>query len=273
MAFLNTKYKRKSAVITTVILALLILSLFVFGLTYFDPPKEYGIAVNFGTLDVGQGDLQTKDIPQTAPSKVLQNQKPPEPIIQNQTEIKEQVITQNNIDAPVIAKKPIKSEKKIHIEKPIPIKKKVEQKPDKTTTDVLNLFNGQKNNIDTKIGEGDDVKPGNKGLNNGDLNTTSYYGKGGKGDGGNYNLGDRKPIDKPIPIYDCNEEGLVVVRIEVDNLGIVINADAGMKGSTNSAPCLLQRAKNAALKTTWQPDATAPAKQIGTIIYNFSLSK
>ncbi|NDK18850.1 MAG: energy transducer TonB, partial [Zetaproteobacteria bacterium] len=50
------------------------------------------------------------------------------------------------------------------------------------------------------------------------------------------------------------------------------NANAGVKGTTNSAPCLLKRAKDAALKTTWQPDSNAPLKQIGSIIYNFSLS-
>ena len=78
-----------------------------------------------------------------------------------------------------------------------------------------------------------------------------------------------KPIEKP----DCQEEGIVVVRIEVDKNGRVIRAVPGVKGSTNTADCLLKPAKQAALKTTWNADNKAPSKQIGTIIYKFSLSK
>lgn len=272
MAFLDTTYKKKSAVMTSIILALFILSLFVFGLRYFDPPKEFGISVNFGTSDFGQGDLQTEAIPNTEPSLVKDQQKIEERPATNETEIKEDILTQTNTDAPVINKSSVKKEPKITVKKTIPIKK-VEQKPDKSTTDVLsNLINGPKNLTNTKTGEGTDSKPGNKGQVDGDLTSNSYYGKAGKGSGGNYNLGDRKPILKPIPVYDCNEEGLVVVRIEVDNSGNVISANAGVKGTTNSAPCLLQRAKDAALKTTWQSDINAPNKQIGSIIYNFSIS-
>jgi len=272
MSLLNTTYKRKSAVITSVILGLIILALFLFGLRYFDPPKEYGIAVNFGTSDFGQGELQTNDLPKTESSLVKDQQNADETPVKNVTKTNEPVLTQNNTDAPVIAKTIAKIETKTTVKKITPVKKVI-LKPDKSTSDVLsNLINGPKNKVNTKTSEGTDTNPGNKGQIDGDLTSNSYYGKGGKGGGGNYNLGDRKPISKPIPVYDCNEEGLVVVRIEVDNSGNVINANAGVKGTTNSAPCLLKRAKDAALKTTWQPDSNAPLKQIGSIIYNFSLS-
>ncbi|MCF6213494.1 MAG: energy transducer TonB [Flavobacteriaceae bacterium] len=273
MAFLDTTYKKKSAVITVVILVFVILSLFIFGLSYFDPPKEYGMAVNFGTSNIGRGEAQPKTVPKAIPKKVKTKQKEVETNVKKQTQVKEKVLTQDKIEVPVIAKKPVKKKKVILKKKPIPIKKKADPKPDKSTTDVLSkLINGVKDKTKGKIGEGTDTKPGNKGQNDGDLNTKSYYGKGGKGSGGNYNLGNRKPLFKPKPIYDCNEEGLVVVSIEVDNMGNVISANAGVKGSTNSAPCLLERAKNAALKTMWQADGTAPNKQIGSIIYKFSLS-
>ncbi len=77
----------------------------------------------------------------------------------------------------------------------------------------------------------------------------------------------------PKPTYDCNEEGRVFVSISVDTSGNVISAQPGVKGTTNSAACLLQRAKEAALKTKFNSDSKAPAKQVGTIIYNFSYSK
>jgi len=273
MTFLDTPHKKKSAVITSLILMLFILGLFIFGLNYFDPPKEYGIAVNFGTSDVGRGKIPTKEIPKTATSKpkAVERKVKTQPKV-TKAVVKEKVLTQDKIDAPVIAKKTTK--------KPTPKKKKVvkkktppKPKPDKATTDILSkLINGSKNSAKYKKGEGTDPKAGNKGKKEGDLNTKSYYGKGGKGGGGNYNLGNRKPLDTPKPLYDCDEEGRVVVSIEVDQKGNVISANAGVKGSTTAAPCLLERAKEAALKTTWQADTTAPNKQIGRIIYNFSLS-
>ena len=61
MPFLDTTYKRKSAVMTTIVGLVLILLLFFFGLTYYDPPKEFGIAVNFGTSDVGSGNRQPRE--------------------------------------------------------------------------------------------------------------------------------------------------------------------------------------------------------------------
>ena len=65
----------------------------------------------------------------------------------------------------------------------------------------------------------------------------------------------------------------MVVSISVDQSGRVISADPGIKGTTNSAQCLLNRAKEAALKTKFNADSKAPEKQIGAIIYNFSLSE
>ena len=72
---------------------------------------------------------------------------------------------------------------------------------------------------------------------------------------------------------DCQEEGVVVVRITVAKNGKVMSAMPGVKGSNNTAPCLLKPAKEAALSTIWNPDGAAPEIQTGTIIYKFSLSK
>ncbi len=122
-------------------------------------------------------------------------------------------------------------------------------------------------------GEGDDDQPGDKGKETGDPNASGYYGIGGDGSGGNYRLGNRKALTRPKPKYECNEEGKVVVAISVDQSGKVISAQPGAKGTTNSASCLLSRAKEAALLTKFNADSNAPAKQVGLIIYNFSLSE
>ena len=55
MSVLDTQHKRKSAAITAVILILFILGIFNFGMQYLDPPEEYGVAINFGDMNVGSG--------------------------------------------------------------------------------------------------------------------------------------------------------------------------------------------------------------------------
>lgn len=86
-----------------------------------------------------------------------------------------------------------------------------------------------------------------------------------------YSLGNRKAISKPTPKHICNEEGIVVVEVTVDQNGKTISATPGIKGTTNTARCLLDQAKIAAMNTKWEADADAAAKQVGKIIYNFSL--
>lgn len=60
MSILNTKHKRKSALITASILMLLIWGIFNYGMQYLDPPKEYGLAINFGDSNVGSVALEVK---------------------------------------------------------------------------------------------------------------------------------------------------------------------------------------------------------------------
>jgi hypothetical protein len=69
---------------------------------------------------------------------------------------------------------------------------------------------------------------------------------------------------------DCNESGLVIVRIVVNNSGNVIEAVPGFKGTTNTAKCLLDPAKKIALSHKWRPDPNAPVEQIGWVKVDFS---
>lgn len=278
MTILNTKHKRKSAVITSILLLLMLYVIFSFGMKYLDPPEEYGLAINFGTTEVGSGEpvenTKTQPTEQKVEEQVVEEVKEiPKEII------KEEIITDDTAeDAPVVEKvketpketpkEPVKEEPK----KEVP-KEKPKPKPSKEAQNALdNLLNGNSSDGAPK-GEGDDDKPGVKGNENGDPNSNKYYGNSGSGSGGNYNLSGRKALSKPIQKPDCQEEGTVVVSIEVDNNGRVIKAVPGVKGSTNTAPCLLKPAQEAALKTKWNADGNAPIKQKGTIIYKFSLSK
>lgn len=270
MAIIETKHEKKSLVITIVIYVLLILFLLFYGLKYLDPPPESGIAVNFGTADTGMGTEQPSEAVQSAP----QQNTPPPPVQEQQME---EVITQESTDAPVIQKKeekptPVKTEEPV--EKPKEVKKP-EPKPDKSTTDALSsILNGPENDGEAKGSEGNDNTAGDKGDPNGDPDASAYYGQGAGLDGdGNYRLSGRRALNKEKFVQDCNESGIVVVEIEVNRNGEVVNARAGVKGSTNTSPCLTNPARRAALATRFNSDPNAPDIQVGTIIYEFKLSE
>lgn len=295
MAIIETRHQKKSLIITIVLYGLLILLLLLLGLKYFDPPKEKGILVNFGTTEMGQGNTQP-----TKPVKTAPEQNIPEPTPEPQTqptssEVKEEVATQETEEAPVIKEeeeKEIEPEKnepekeEPQEEKPETPKKPVEEpveevpekkpdpKPDKAVTDAMdNLLNGPENEGESQNGEGDDQTAGDKGDPDGDPNAKSYYGTGKGLDGdGNYRLGGRKALTKTKYTQDCNESGTVVVKIEVDKNGKVLNATPGAQGTTNSASCLMKPAKRAALDTKFNKDSNAPSRQVGYITYVFKLS-
>jgi hypothetical protein len=79
----------------------------------------------------------------------------------------------------------------------------------------------------------------------------------------------RLAVNKIKPKYSCQESGKVIVRVWVNREGVTIKAEAGVRGTTESASCLLEEAKLAALKTTWTPYFNAPEVQLGQITYNF----
>ncbi|MGB5942852.1 MAG: energy transducer TonB [Leeuwenhoekiella sp.] len=280
MPFLDDKHKRKSFTITAILHVLILLLLFVFGFTYMDPPVEQGIAVNFGNSDFGSGRVQPTEPVRSAPRNTT-----PEPVPQETTpEVQEKVVTQDAVDAPVVKNEPKKEtpkpveekpkEKPKPQEKPVEETKKPDPKPDKSTTDALSsILNGPKSNGTASGGEGDDNRGGDKGDPTGDPNASSYYGSGKGLDGdGNYQLGGRKALSKPKRVQECNEAGIVVVSIEVDRNGNVIKATPGVRGTTNNSKCLLDPAKEAALATKFNSDTGAPSRQIGKIVYKFSLS-
>ena len=273
MSILDTKHKKKSMTITVILHVLLLILFFYVGLTYLDPPPEEGIAVNFGTTETGSGNIQPTEPIKSAPQETT-----PPPSEQPKAEIKEDVVTQDNEDAPVI-----KKEKKVVPKKETPkieepkkeTPKPVEKTPDKTTKNALeSLINGPKSDGTSKGSEGDDKTAGEKGDPKGDPNAKNYYGTGKGLDGdGNYLLGGRKPLNKPRNPQECNEKGKVVVSIAVDRNGNVIKATPGVRGTQNNTKCLLDKAKENAMATKFNSDGDAPAKQIGKIIYNFTLSQ
>lgn len=122
--------------------------------------------------------------------------------------------------------------------------------------------------------EGDDDRAGDKGQPVGDPYAASYYGSPGSGSGtGGYGLGGRSLISKGKVPQECNQAGIVVVKIVVDKNGNVISATPGVKGTTNNNPCLLEPAKKTAFKHKWNLDSKAPTQQVGFVVVNFKLGE
>ena len=244
--------------------------IFNFGMSYLDPPVEYGIAINYGTSDVGRSKPKVVEKVKATPNNnLLQEEKIEEEVkeelIPKET-IKEEVITSEEKEAPVI-EKPKKEEKKeepkeeVKEEKPKP--KPKPKKPSKGTLDAFeNLLKGDKSDGTEPKGEGDDNVDGLKGKENGDPKSSKYYGKQGTGWRSRLItiLQEEDALKKPKEQPDCEEEGTVVVTIWVDKNGKVIKAEPGAKGTTNTAKCLMEPARLAALKTTWNAASDAPQR-------------
>ncbi len=265
MKLLETEHEKKSFAITTVFMIILLLLCIFFGLTYLDPPPENGIAINFGNTEFGSGDNQ-------ASLETVQSSPQPTASAAS-TAADEDVTTQDVEDAPVITKseKPSKAVTTTTVPKAKPVEA---PKPSKNTTDALSsILNGPKSEGTSKSGEGPDDIPGNKGQLGGDPYANSYFGKGGgTGGGQGWGLNGRKLSGTGKVVQDCNQEGTVVIQITVNRSGNVIAAERS-KGTTNSDPCLVNPALATARKYKWQPDADAPATQVGFIVVNFKLGE
>lgn len=83
-----------------------------------------------------------------------------------------------------------------------------------------------------------------------------------------YSLDGRKASRLPIPAYRCMGAGEVTVIITVDNAGNVLIAKIDESVSTNDS-CLRNFAIRAARSARFSASPTAPARQVGNIVYAF----
>jgi len=283
MEFLNTPHKKKSAGLTTIFAVLFLSLFFVLGLTYYDPPVSYGMEVNFGTSTKGSGNQQPQELVESKPAVVAKNtvektqvnttQPPPKSIkVGNVVTEKESIVTLPEKETVI---KEVQPETKIpeKVTEATP-QKKVSKVSEATKNVVSNLLKNKTQQGEVIEGEGGDVIAGDKGKQTGDLYSSSYYntaGLGGKGKG--YGLNGRNLQSNGKVVQECNQEGIVVVRITVNNQGNVVFAEPGVKGSTNTHPCLLEPAKKTALLHKWYSDTKAPLEQVGFVVIQFKLGE
>jgi len=297
MSFLDTRHKKKSFTLTTLLLSVLLLVLFYIGLTYMDPPIENGISVNFGTTDFGSGQVQPKEKIRSEPLDTP----PVEPTKQEELVeevVEEEILTKESEEAikikqaneakkraedaakaeqkrkdDAIKREKAKAAKLAQQKRDAEEKARKEQEAKKKKLDEL--MGGLNKSDGTASGsEGDDNRAGDKGQPDGDPYATSYYGSPGSGSGtGGYGLNGRSLVSKGKVPQECNESGRVVVKIIVDKNGRVVSATPGVKGTTNNNPCLLEPAKKTAFLHKWNLDSNAPSQQVGFVVVNFKLGE
>lgn len=299
MSLFDTKHKKKSFTLTTILLSVLLLLLFYIGLTYMEPPIESGITVNFGVFEFGMGEEQPEKKVESKPvekPKVAEEAPEEEQVTEEPEEIEEpskeekpseKLLTREDEESIKIkqqreaekraeeaAKKAKEEEERKEREKKaVEEKARQEQEAKKKKLDALI---GGVSNSEGEVagGEGDDQLAGDKGQPDGDPYATTYYGSPGSGAGtGGYGLSGRSLVGKGKVQQECNEEGRVVVKITVDRNGKVVQATPGVKGTTNNDPCLLEPARKTAFLHRWNVDSKAPNQQIGFVVVNFKLGE
>lgn len=280
---------------------LLLLALLFWGLEAFIPDTgEEGLTVNYGTSDMGDGmfepapqeaiedqlepapqpepvpatppiteaptapsqsDLQTQDIEESLEMKEAREKAEKEKELERKRQ--EELRKQQEAEAKRIAEEKRKAEE---------AKKKAQEEAAKKAQSAGKVFGSGGTGTDTSSkGEGVTGNQGNQGNPLGDANSTNRNG-GGTGDGHSYNLTGRSIIGKiPEPSYNKNIEGVIVVSIEVNAAGTVINAKAGAAGTTISDATLRNQAVAAAYKAKFN-NISSNTTQSGTITYRYKLN-
>ena len=249
----NEKKDKGLAVAGTIVvhaLALLVLFLMAFR-TPLPLPGEEGVEVDLGMMNQGMGNIQPEKpaIPQTAQPK------------QQQSKSKEDIVTQNDDEAP-------------SLEKPKNTKPKQEKPAEEPKPKVNDraLFKGS-NSPQAGGSEGITGQPGDQGKPDGMKGVRQYEGNGGQGNGPGYSLGGRGAKSLHRPNDDFPEEGIVVVDIWVNRAGHVVRAEVATKGTTVINQAMREKAKQAALRSAFASDPNAPDEQHGTITYTFVINK
>ena len=269
MNFLETPHKKKSAILTFLIGVFIILFFYFIGMRYYDPPIVYGMEVSFGNTSENFSENISKSKNQI--EKKSSNQELKKDIINSNEEDK--ILTEKKSVVKVNEKDLIDSslvQEKNKVEIKIVVKEKEQEISESTQKVIKNLIKNKSKTQD--ISDIDDKEENsNRGNIDGSLYSSTYYNITGKET--NYGLNGRSLKSSGKVIQDCNQEGIVVVRITVNRNGDVIDADPGVKGTTNMDSCLLQPALKTALLHKWYPDENAPERQVGFVVINFKLGE
>lgn len=84
-----------------------------------------------------------------------------------------------------------------------------------------------------------------------------------------FTLEEREVVHLEVPVYKCQGGGLVKLDIRVNRRGIVEFVSVDDAASETSDDCLINAAREAAMKTRFNLNQAAPLLQSGTLTYRF----
>jgi len=285
-----TREKKQGMAASAVIHLLLALFLLVF--TFKVKPAmsvtvEEGLLVNFGFDETGDGLFEPAPMEEIPP--------PPDPS-EGEQGADDAILTQDFEEAVEVKKKEPDPEqlkrdaeariaeakkreeaeaerKRIALETAERVRREEEQRRrDQISNRTKNAFGNAGNVGESGTSEGIAGGEGNQGVETGAPGAPNYGPGGGPGNGTiSYTLVNRKVQSLPVPKYEYQVEGTVVVEISVDRSGSVTKAVAGVKGSTTLDSDLLKVARDAAMKAKFNRSDDAPLLQKGNITYIFRL--
>ena len=251
------------------------------------PNQDMGMEINLGTSTEGMGNVQPLSPNPPAVQSARTHEPQASPASNRTGGRTENMMTQDNEDAPVIKK--ITEEKKNpqfskdltentrhtirHPRPDAPVEPKPAPPRPKAiysggTSDSRSSGNnsGASNG---SVNEGLTGKPGDQGAVNGSPTATNHNGmySGLGGTGLSYSLAGREIVQYPSREGEFNEGGRVTMKIQVDQNGNIVHYN--IVGSDN--PTIARLAERKIREVRFNSNAAAPPIQFGTIVFVFKV--
>lgn len=251
------------------------------------PNQDMGMEINLGTSQEGQGETQPLNPNPPAVSNTTPTPAQASPASTETGSRTQDVVTQDDEDAPAIKKLPEPEKKPVqtknlkeqvkHSNTPRP-DAPVEPKPAPKPKAIYSGGSASKassgNNAgasNDSRGEGLTGKPGDQGAVNGNPNATNhnglYSGLGGNSLG--YRLTGRSIVQYPSREGRFNEPGRVRMSIKVDQQGNVV----GYSVISADNPTISRLAEEKIKQVKFNASADAPVVQFGEIVFVFKLQQ
>lgn len=259
-----SKDQYKAAGLTALVTGLIILILLLMAFrTPLPLPEEQGVVIEVGGGGGGGGGSLSTAIDNPEDYKLPSEPKPLEQILTQNTEPVDYVVPENR-----------------NLSQTKPVDENVNTKTNQTSQTssqnnqqqvderLRNFAWGQGKGNGKGSGDGSGQGSGSGSGTGGGAGSGAGTGTGG-GTGPSYSLAGRSVRNLPVPAYDEEEQGIVVVTIWVDRDGNVTRAEPGAIGTTAKPGPLWELAKEAAMRAKFNKDGDAPEIQRGTITYRF----